>query len=132
MIKIIALLSFLLISENSDSKIYVKNYFKNGNLKEEGWMTNDLKNDYWFYYYENGNKKEEGHYKSNRKEKWWIYYDKNGEILHKCEYKNNQLNGFNIKYNDDSIVLIEKYVANKLIKKWTSKESFLKDNPNYM
>lgn len=36
-------------------KKYQKVYYKNGKLKEEGWILNDKKIAFWKLYYENGN-----------------------------------------------------------------------------
>jgi antitoxin component YwqK of YwqJK toxin-antitoxin module len=121
----------LLLFSSFTRKEYVKLYFENGNLKEEGWVFNGNKVDYWFYYYENGNKKEEGHYIENQKAKWWIYYDENESILKKCEHKNNDLNGLTIIYNNGKISKAEKYVNGKKIKSWTDLNEFKKDNINY-
>lgn len=109
-------------------KEYVKNYYPNKKLKEEGWIENGTKTDYWFYYYENGNKKEEGHYKNNLKTYWWIYYDEKQRILKKCEYKKNKLNGLTIVYNKEKIVKAEKYSDGKKIKTWTDFNEFKRDN----
>ena len=100
-----------------------------GKLKEEGWVSENKKTDYWFYYYENGNKKAEGHFKNDKKNKWWIFYDENGKVIKKCQYSNNLLNGLSIIYNKGNIIKAEKYINNKKVKTWTSIAEFKKDNP---
>lgn len=110
-------------------KEYKKTYYKNGNLKEEGWILKSQKTDYWFYYYENGNKKSEGHYANNEKNKWWIFYNENGQINKKSEYKNNNLDGLVIIYKNGKISCAEKYEEGKKIKTWHSISAFKKDNP---
>lgn len=109
---------------------YVKNYFANGKMKEEGWMLNGKKTKYWFYYYESGKIKEEGHYSSNKKVKWWVYYDKNEKLIRKTEYKNNVPNGFSIIYKNGDVVKAEKYEVGKKIKEWHSMAEFKEDNPS--
>lgn len=122
---------FLLSSYGvSVNKTYIKNFYPNKNIKEEGWINNNKKTDYWFYYYENGNKKEEGHYKNNQKTNWWIYYDKNQKIIKKSEYKSNLLNGITIVYSKGEITKAEKYTNGKKIKTWTDLDDFKRDN-NY-
>ncbi len=126
------LLLTLLFSINSiftiENKTYVKNYYPNGIIKDEGWLINGEKNEYWFFYYENGNKKAEGHYLNNNKCNWWIYYNENKEIIKKSEYKSNKLNGITIIYTDGEISKAEKYVNGKHVKTWTSISEFKKDN----
>ena len=131
MLKCLTLLFFLTSFGISDNKIYIKNYHPNKNIKEEGWVFNDKKTDYWFYYYENGLKKEEGHYKNNQKVNWWIYYDEKQLITRKCEYKSNKLNGITIVYAKGEISKAEKYNNGKKIKTWTNLDEFKKDN-NYL
>ena len=112
-------------------KEYIKNYYSNQKLKEEGWMQNGERLDYWFFYYENGNKKEEGHYKNNQKTNWWIYYNENETVIKKCEYKSNKLNGLTIVYSKGKITKAEKYINGKKVKTWTDLNEFKKDN-NYL
>lgn len=110
-------------------KIYIKKYYSNGNLKEQGWFEDNQKTDYWFFYNENGTKKEEGHYDDNQKVKWWIFYNSKGKIIKKSEFKDNKLNGFTIIYEKSKIIRAEEYSNNKKINEWESVEAFKKDNP---
>lgn len=112
----------------SEDKTYVKNYYPNKKLKEEGWILNNKKTDYWFYYYENGNKKEEGHYKNNLKINWWLFYDENQIMIKKSEYKNGKPHGLSILFTNGQISKAEKYHNGKKIKTWTTLEDFKKDN----
>lgn len=121
------LLLFILLSSFAQ-KEYVKSYFQNGKLKEEGWMSNGKKVNYWFFYYENGNKKQEGHYKNDQKVSWWIFYDEKQIVTKKCEYKKDKLNGISILYDQGQIIKAEKYIDGKKIKTWTSIEEYKKDN----
>ena len=109
-------------------KEYVRKFYTNGKLMEEGWIIDGKKNNYWFYYFENGAKKEEGHYCNNEKINWWIYYDKKQGINKKSEYKNNVLNGLTIIYKDGQIVFAEKYIWGRKIKSWDNYSEFKKDN----
>ncbi len=131
MFKYFTILFFLTSFGISDDKIYIKNYYPNKKIKEEGWTFNDKKTDYWLFYYENGFKKEEGHYKNNQKINWWIYYDEKQIITRKCEYKSNKLNGITIVYAKGEITKAEKYNNGKKIKTWTNLDEFKKDN-NYL
>lgn len=129
--KNIILLLMIFISYSFYQKEYLKNYHPNGKLKEEGWIIDDKKTDYWFYYYENGFKKEEGHYKNNQKVNWWIYYDEKQVVTKKCEFKSDKLNGLSIIYSKGEITKAEKYVNNIKVKTWTDLAKFKKDN-NYL
>jgi antitoxin component YwqK of YwqJK toxin-antitoxin module len=131
MFKYLTIILFFTSFGITDSKTYIKTYHPNGKLKEEGWILNDKKTDYWFYYYENGNKKEEGHYVNNQKTKWWIYYDDKETILKKCEHKNNELNGLTIIYSKGKISKAEKYANGKKVKTWTDLNKFKRDNINF-
>lgn len=131
MLKIVSLFFVLTFFGTTESKTYVKYYHPNGKLKEEGWVINDKKTDYWFYYHENGLKKEEGHYKNNQKVNWWIFYDEKQTITRKCEFKSNKINGLSIVYSKGAIIKAEKYSNGKKVKTWTDLEEFKKDNYNY-
>ena len=48
----------LLASTISAQKTYQKNYFDNGVLKEEGWIKDNQKIDFWTFYYSDGKIKE--------------------------------------------------------------------------
>jgi antitoxin component YwqK of YwqJK toxin-antitoxin module len=128
MLKSVTLLVFLTFFAFGDSKSYVKKYYPNGKIREEGWMIKDKKSDYWFYYYENGFKKEEGHYRNDQKINWWIYYDIKKNLMKKCEYKYDILNGLYLIYKNNKIVLIEKYDMGQKIKSWSTLSEFKKDN----
>ena len=117
-----------MINFSFSEKEYIKNYFPNKKLKEEGWVFNNKKTDYWFYYYENGFKKEEGHYKNDQKTNWWIFYDEKQTIIKKCEFKCNKMNGLSILYFKGAIIKAEKYSNGKKVKTWTDLNEFKKDN----
>ncbi len=127
MLKYVTIILFLTSSGTTDSKTYVKNYFPNKKLKEEGWILDNKKTDYWFFYFENGNKKEEGHYNNNQKTNWWVYYDEKQIMTKKSEYKNGKPNGLSILYTNGQISKAEKYNNGKKIKTWTTLEDFKKD-----
>ena len=129
MTKSILIIAFIGLS--SINEYYVKNYYSNGQMKEEGWMEQNKKINYWFYYYENGNKKQEGHYKQNNKSNWWIFYDKKEKVIKKMEYKNDKPHGFSLIYENGDVVKAEKFLNGKLLKEWTSFSDFKKDNPDF-
>ena len=108
MLKIISLFFVLTFFGTTGAKTYVKYYHPNGKLKEEGWILNDKKIDYWFYYFENGVKKEEGHYKNNQKVNWWIFYDEKQTIIKKSEFINDRMNGLSIIYSKGESAKAEK------------------------
>lgn len=110
-------------------KNYVKTYHSNGKLKEEGWVSNNQKVDYWFFYNENGKLKEEGHFDEGQKVKWWIFYNSKGKVSKKSEFEANKLNGFTIIYDKSKVIRAEKYTMNKKTNEWESVEAFKKDNP---
>ena len=138
--------------EVHSQKTYQKVYFENGNIKEEGWLKDDVKFDYWKTYYENaklksegrykngkkdkywyfynedGTKKSEGHFKADRKSKWWLFYDDMNQIDHKCQLKNGQKNGYCLHYKNEKLIRAEKYKLGKKIKEWTDFRSFRKEN----
>ena len=126
--KTIILFTLLFLGTSFTEKEYLKNHYPNGKIREEGWIVDGKKNEYWFYYYENAVKKEEGHYSNNQKINWWIYYDKNQTIVKKCEYKNNVLNGLTLIYKDGEIAFAEKYRMGQKIKSWNTLSEFKKDN----
>lgn len=143
---------FTLLYVTSTEKTYNKTYYDNGSIKQEGWMQNNQKVDYWkfysnngslkkeghflddkevkywYFYHTNGIKKSEGHFINGGKNNWWIFYDDTGEINNKCQLKNNFKNGYRFQYKNKKIIKAEKYKAGKKIKEWTDIKSFKKEN----
>ncbi len=135
----------------STEKLYVKYYYGNGNIKEEGWIQDNTKIDYWYFYYENGNIKEEGRYEKNARHKywkfyyadgtkqmegwfkhglandWWIFY-KDNMLQKKAAYNNGKQHGYTIYYINGNITKAEKYKDDVKIGEWTDIESFRRDN----
>lgn len=133
-------------------KIYKKKYHDNGNLKQEGWLKdnikqgywkfyhtngqieqkghyeNGLKHKYWYFYHENSFKHKEGHYNNGTQSKWWAFYNKKGQIIHKCQFKNNEKNGYCLVYQHNKLVKASKFVNGKKIKEWKDFSSFKKEN----
>lgn len=128
MAKGLFLLLLYTVFGSSEQKQYSKNYYPNGKLQCEGWLSQNQKVDYWFFYYENGNKKEEGHYLANKKQKWWLFYDSNETLLRKTEYKNGKPDGLTILYKDGNIIKAEKYKSGIKTNEWSSLSAFQKDN----
>ncbi|MFT5846097.1 MAG: antitoxin component YwqK of YwqJK toxin-antitoxin module [Psychroserpens sp.] len=151
--KPIVIIILLLWSFNiSAQKKYQRDYFDDGTLASEGWISNNQKINYWKYYHANGQLKSEGHYKKNErtkywrtyrnnrtkeseghyangnKNKWWLFYDSEEKINHKCQLKNNQKNGYCLMYRNEKLVSAVKYSKGKKIKEWTDYQSFRKEN----
>lgn len=147
------ILFFLLISFTTVSqKKYVKEYYKNGKIKQEGWLLVDNKIDYWKFYYKNGNLKKEGRFKNNLEVKywyfyrqnstiekeghfkkgtkldWWLFYDQDGNIDHKCQLKNDEKNGYCLIYKRKKLVKASKYKDGKKIDEWKDFSSFKEEN----
>lgn len=129
MIKTIFILIFFYVLPVSGQKTYFKNFYDNGNLKSEGWISDNKKVDYWFYYYGNGIKKEEGHYLDDKKAKWWLIYNNMGKIQKKIEYRNNLPEGLCIFYANGKIVKAARYNAGIKMNEWNSISSYQRDNP---
>ena len=129
MIKSAFIIIFLCFISVSGPKTYVKNYYKNGKMKSEGWIQQNQKNDYWFFYNENGSKKEEGHFAENKKIEWWLFYTSKGEILKKVEFKNNVEEGLSIFYKNGQIIKAARYKAGLKIKEWNTIAAYKSDNP---
>ena len=133
-------------------KKYLKNYYDNGVLKEEGWINNQIKTDFWTFYSQNGNIKKQGHFKNNhpikywyfyrkngslekeghfadgKKNSWWLFYDNEGNINHKCQFKNNQKNGYCLLYKKKKLVKALHFSNGNKINEWTDFSSFKKEN----
>ena len=70
---------FLLLTMGlSAQKTYKKTHYNNGVLKEEGWMKNNKKTDYWKFYYQNGKNEREGHFSKDKPIKYWYFYSEIG------------------------------------------------------
>ncbi len=144
------LLFLLSFSVLKAQKTYSKIYYSNGQLKEEGWLTNKTKTDYWKFYYPNGNLKKEGHYQNGLSNKYWIFYTENNtkmeeghfengkmvgwwisyenDLFNKCQIVNNEKNGYCLVYQKEKLIKAEQYFEGEKINEWTSIFSFKKDN----
>ena len=106
----------------------MKNYFNNGNLKEEGSFKDDKKIKYCYFYSQNETLEKEGHFNEGVKNNWWLFYDDKGNINHKCQLKNNQKNGYCLIYDNEKLIKASKFKEGKKIKEWTDFSSFKKEN----
>jgi len=146
--------SFISAGVPTIEKTYSKEFYENGHVKSEGWLTMDIKTDYWIYYHPNGVIKAKGHFKNNKKtgywyfyseineklkeghyynglaEQWWIFYDIANEEETKFQYKKNKKNGFALIYKNNRLIRAEKYKDDTKIGEWTSVIAFKRDNPN--
>ncbi len=133
-------------------KNYVKEYYSNGAIKEEGWILNNYKTNYWKFYYKNGTLKKEGHFKKNlptkywyfyrkdaskekeghfvngKQNQWWLYYDNEGNINHKCQLKDNKKNGYCLVYRKRKLIKAVKFENGKKVNEWTDFSSFRNEN----
>ncbi len=133
-------------------RIYYKNYYANGNLKEEGWLVGNKKIDYWKFYYKNkalkkeggyknnlptnywyfyrkdGKKVKEGHFVNGKQNKWWLYYDKMGNVNHKCQLKNDKKDGYCLLYRKKQLIKAVKFKNGEKINEWSDFSSFKKEN----
>jgi len=125
--KIIAITLLLFFVANTTKK-YHKAYYKNGKLKEKGWIVNQNKTGYWFFYYKNGQLQSEGHFEENLKNKWWIFYNQSGQVTHKCQLKDNIKNGYCLMYSNNKIKSAQKYKDGKKTKEWFNFNSFKAEN----
>lgn len=146
---VLFVLSGLQPKENS---VYHKEYYQSGIIKEEGWLKNGVKANFWKFYHTNGKVAEkgyyknnqrvsywyfydsygkplqEGHYKDGMKSNWWLFYDSMGKVSHKCQLSNGKKNGYCLKYVNEELISAEKYQNGKKIKEWFSFSSFRREN----
>ena len=67
--KLFSFAIILLVLLNVGPDEYQKTYYNNGQIKSEGWLSDNKKTEYWKFYFENGNLKSEGHFNNNLKNK---------------------------------------------------------------
>ena len=79
----ILILSFIVSTTLFSQKKYLKEYYADGILKEEGWIKDGIKVGFWVSYYQNKNIKKKGHFKNDQPIKYWYFYHKNG-LLENC------------------------------------------------
>ena len=132
--------------------VYHKEYYESGAIKQEGWLKNGVKADFWKFYHTNGKLSEkghyqnnqrvsywyfydsygkplqEGHYKDGKKSNWWLFYDSMGKVNHKCQLSNGKKNGYCLQYINEKLTSAEKYQNGKKIKEWFSFSSFRREN----
>ncbi len=148
--KLLVLATFLLMAKPT-GKTYIKEYFNDGGIKQEGWLISNAKTDYWFFYYENGKTKEEGFYNANQRNKywkfykidgtrqmegrfkndlpygWWVFY-LNDKVEKKVEYHEGKKNGYAFYFSKGDILKVEKYKNDIKTGEWTDYPTFKRDN----
>jgi len=85
---------------------YYKEFYKNEQLKIEGYIKNNERDGHWIYYYENGNKWSEGNYINGLAEGKFIQYYENGGVWMYTFYKHDKKTKA-ILFNSDSTVAKE-------------------------
>ena len=97
---------------------YFKKYYDNGNLQEEGFYENYIKQGYWKYYYKNGQLHSEGTYDKGKEHGNIKYYQENKNLEKEIEFLMGEKNGVSKYYNSNGdLILIEKYKEGKRISK---------------
>lgn len=147
----IVVAAILLFMDMPTGKSYTKDYFSSGQIKQEGWLNNNAKTDYWFFYYENGKTKEEGYYSNNQRNKYWKFYESDGTkqmegrfendqangwwvfylndmVERKVEYNGGKIDGYVLYYTKSGISKIEKYSDDIKSGEWTDYATFKRDN----
>lgn len=148
----LCMLFFLITLKIIAQKEYHKEYYNNGQLKEEGWLNNNLKVDYWKFYYKNGSLQKEGHFENDKQNEYWIFYSENtvkikeghfidgsmtewwtyynelGLVDNKCQLIEDKKNGFCLIYKNEQLIKAEKYVQGEKVEEWDTISSFKKDN----
>jgi antitoxin component YwqK of YwqJK toxin-antitoxin module len=90
-------------SQNGD----IKNYYENGQLKDEGNLESGQKNGIWRTYFDNGNIETERNYikgKENGKAKGWY---ENGELAFEADKKDDLPHGLVINYHKNGILEVQ-------------------------
>ncbi len=103
-------------------------YHKNGNIKKQGHFNNNQATKYWYFYRKDGTIEKEGHFLNGKQNNWWIFYDRNGEIKKKCQLKDNIKDGYCLLYQKQKLVKALQFSNNKQVKEWTDFSSFKRDN----
>ncbi len=143
---------FFFGQQPEENMVYHKAYYQTGNIKEEGWLKNGVKDEFWKFYHTNGKISEQGHYQNNqrvsywyfydsygkplqeghykdgKKSNWWLFYDSMGKVNHKCQLSNGEKNGYCLQYINEKLTSAEKYQNGKKIKEWFSFSSFRREN----
>ena len=56
-----------------EPKVYIKEYYKNGSLKAEGWAIGQMKTNYWTFYHKNGTIASKGVFQKQL-QKWLLVF----------------------------------------------------------
>ena len=65
-------------------------FFKNGNVKAEGFFLNDLMEGEWKFYRENGQLWQVGTFTNGKKNGLWVRYNRNGEPEYRERFLDNK------------------------------------------
>jgi antitoxin component YwqK of YwqJK toxin-antitoxin module len=92
---------------------FLKEYYRNGNLKIKQFYSNDSLTDSCIAYYENGNLQFIQYLKNGKKEGAWKKFNEQGKLIQEVNYKDDEKDGYAAKYSYRSLQLLEKWYYRK-------------------
>ncbi|MDT8400492.1 MAG: hypothetical protein RQ743_02265 [Bacteroidales bacterium] len=84
-----------------------KNYYENGNIKEEGEYDYNRRTGFWNFYNRDGSIIQTGSYRNGRPEGLWKWYYPEGSILREEEYYQGRRDGSFIEYSKEGDIISE-------------------------
>ena len=91
-------------------------YYKNGQIKEEGYNKDGKNDGKWTDYYEDGVIESERNFKDGKRDGKWTDYYENGQIEIEGNFKDGKEDGVWIYYDDEGIVYEGNFKNGELIK----------------
>jgi len=110
-----------------------KNYFENGNIKEEGEYDNNRRTGNWTFFNIEGKIIQTGQYRNGRPEGLWKWYYSEGSILREEEYYQGKRDGNFIEYSRDGEIISEgQYLDGEMNGNWKSTIGDHREEGNYI
>ncbi len=96
-----------LVDEKGWKQGYWKEFYKDGELKAEGFYKDNLKTKKWKYYYADKSLEQIGLYQHGMANGNWVWFYPNGDTLRVEEYFKGKEEGRSVEYNDSGKVIAQ-------------------------
>lgn len=97
---------------DSPGKSPTRQYYANGQLRYEGYISGEMETDYWRFYYVNGRLRAHGEYKRGLKESWWEEYYENGKLKREGCYRDGRKTHYWTFYEPSGALIERVYFEN--------------------
>jgi antitoxin component YwqK of YwqJK toxin-antitoxin module len=101
------LLSSGIIDREGNKKGDWRDYYRDGNIRDEGRYVNNLREGKWIFYFQEGSVEQVGFYKNGLENGEWIRYYKDGNVYIQENYFNGKEDGIYSEYDEAGNIITQ-------------------------